>query len=114
MEPAAPVAGETVRFSIDISTARGCCVVHLDFGDGSEPTSRGGNCTAGLAGTTIVATHTYAAPGAYTGRLIVASIPCQSVPVLPGEPPASPGMIYGPVIATCVAVGPGTPAKAGC
>jgi len=112
MEPAVPVAGELVRFLVDITSDRSCCITHLDFGDGSEPYAGGGNCTNPSAGHTTVATHTYAAPGAYQARFLILSFPCAPMPTLPGGQPAPP-MIYGPgAINACVVIGPGP--KTGC
>jgi hypothetical protein len=114
MEPSAPVAGEPVRFLVEIASERSCCITHVDFGDGSEPYGGGGNCSNPSAGRTTVATHTYAAPGAYQARLIILSFPCAPLPTLPGGQPAPP-MIYGPgAINTCVVIGPAPATKAGC
>ena len=113
MEPSAPVAGEPVRFLVDITAERSCCIIHFDFGDGSE-FSGGGNCTDLSAGRTTVATHTYAAPGAYPARFLILSFPCAPIPTVPGGQPAPP-YIYGPgAINACVVVGGATATKAGC
>lgn len=113
MEPATPVAGETVRFSIDITTNRDCCTIIVDYGDGPPPMTGCGNCTVSSTGT-IVATHTYAAAGSYKGQLIVVSLPSSKpATTLPGSPLVPPA-IYGAGVTTCIGVGPGPAAKAPC
>jgi len=111
MEPATPAPGETVTFSIVATTTMSCCVVHLDFGDGSAPSSGGSGCDHSISGVPQVVTHVYAGAGGYAARLVVATIPCITT-TLPGGQPVLPS-IYGPVLYPCVVVGP-TSAKGGC
>lgn len=105
MEPEVPVAGEPVRFVIDVSAPPGCCIVHLSYGDGGE-TAGGGNCeNPTKPGVTYF--HTYASAGAYQARLIIATFPCRGPD---GQPPVP--AIYGTSIDACIGVGPA--GQAGC
>jgi hypothetical protein len=103
------LAGQPVRFVIDLSAPYGCCMVHLILGDGAEahpvrhtdvPSS--GGCDAPEVQTGLVANHTYATAGAYDARLIVATFPCTPVP--PGGQPPNP-MIVGTSVNACIGVG---------
>ena len=120
IEPAAPVAGQAVRFLIDYASAEPCCMVMLDFGDGSagyglntsrtcgepSPLSPGAHSTA--------TTHTYPAAGAYKATLsVMAKDLCPQGPIPPGSSPPTPD--FDAVSATaCIAIGPGTAGQKGC
>jgi hypothetical protein len=119
IEPAAPVAGQPVRFVLDVASADPCCRIMLDFGDGSTGFAHhnGGVCgdppRLAPGPHQVVATHTYAAAGAFKAALIVLSgDPCATT-FRPGEPPPPP--FTGSVGLTgCIAVGPGPAGQAGC
>lgn len=120
IDPAVPTAGQPVRFLIEVSSAGACCVVMLDFGDGSEgfgvnkerlcsdpsPFSPGPHSS--------VTTHTYAGPGAYKATLSVLSGDICALPAItPGSQPPIP-WINGAPINACIAVGPGAAGHVGC
>ncbi len=112
MEPAAPVAGQPVRFIIDQAAGAPCCALGLGFGDSPDILSLGGGtCTTDPNRTGIVATHTYAAAGSYTISLVAATFPC-NVTIIDGH--FVPGTITGAGITGCVAVGPGPATPRGC
>lgn len=119
LEPAAPVAGQPVRFLLEVSSADPCCVVLLDFGDGTPGYSlhNGRSCDGPSPLTPgshrAVATHTYAAAGAYKASLAVFSGDSCTSTIPPGGSPPPP--FTGSVALTgCVSVGPGTAGQAGC
>lgn len=119
IEPAAPVAGAPVRFTVDASSADPCCVVMLSFGDGdSAGAASGPACPidppmAPGARSTVVS-HTFAGPGAYKVTLTVwAGNPCPGLPPGPGAPPSLP-VIHAVEVPACVGVGPGTAGQGGC
>lgn len=113
LEPAAPVAGQAVRFVIEYSGEFACCYVFLHFGDdtprfslhndwacnGASPLSPGAHRT--------VVTHTYAEPGAYRAWLQVLDGDLCTLPPVPG--PGEPVRLHNLDIHACVAVGPATP-----
>ena len=115
MEPAAPVAGQTVRFFLDVSSAEVCCTILFEFGDGTERFTFNNEPRSCMAPSPLVpgarstsATHVYAAPGAYKA----------SVGVLSGDlcTPAPPGVspVHPVSLTACIVVGPGTPGNSGC
>lgn len=105
MEPAAPVAGQPVTFFVDnVSAPLPCCVVHMSFGDGTDMPVGSSNCENPTLRAGMVATHTYAAPGAYEILLVVVTFPCRPAT---GDGPVQP-TITGTDIRACIAVGPGT------
>ena len=120
IDPAVPTAGQPVRFLIEVSSAGACCVVMLDFGDGSggfgvnkerlcsepSPFSPGPHSS--------VTTHIYAGPGAYKATLSVLSGDICALPAItPGSQPPIP-WINGAPINACIAVGPGAAGQVGC
>ena len=120
LEPASPVAGQPVRFRVDVSSTDPCCTIMLDFGDGSNGFSmnNGRPCESSPplrpGPLSTVATHTYAAAGAYKASLNVFSgDSCANPPLAPGAPPPPP-FIGSAAISACVGVGPGSAAQQGC
>ena len=120
LEPAAPVAGQPVRFRIDVSSTDPCCTVMLDFGDGSNGFSmnNGRPCESSPPLSpgpfSTIATHTYSAAGSYKASLNVFSgDSCSNPPLAPGASPPSP-FIGSAAITACVGVGPGPAAQQGC
>jgi hypothetical protein len=120
IDPATPLAGQTVRFHIDYSSAEPCCTIMLEFGDGSGgyglDTSR--TCTEPSPFSpgphSVVTSHTYAAAGAYKAQLtVMAKDFCLQPPPAPGSPPPPPDL---DAVSTpaCIAVGPGTAGQKGC
>jgi len=118
IDPPAPVAGQAVRFFLDVSSAEPCCTVMLDFGDGTDGFSVNNPLCVGDSPLTpgphsAVALHTYV-PGAHKATLTVfAGDPCSATPLAPGSTPPLPA-IHGVTVTGCVAVGPGTSGAAGC
>ncbi len=118
MEPAAPVAGQPVRFTIEYSSAEPCCAVMVDFGDsgggfwinGPRSCDQPSTLTAGSH--RAVTTHTFAKAGVYRGMITVARETCLASPI---TSPTSPPMVQPDAasLMTCIAVGPG-PAGQGC
>jgi hypothetical protein len=105
MEPTAPMAGQPVRFIVDISSVQPCCATGLNFGDSQDfvPVAPG-NCSASSNVTDLPATHTYAQPGVYKVQFLATTLPCYPT-VVDGTPVLPP--IYGTEITACIAVGPG-------
>jgi hypothetical protein len=100
MEPADPVAGQPVSFFVELSPVEACCIAHLTFGDGSAtPLAVDASCTHSSDMVRTVATHTYAAPGAYKVLLLTATVPC-APPSTDGQP-----WIRGANINACVVIG---------
>jgi hypothetical protein len=115
IEPAAPLAGQPVRFVIDVTSTKVCCIIMVDFGDGSLGASNLAEVCSGAeplspGGDTFETTETYAAPGAYRATILASAgdICPQSAP--PGGRVGTPDVI----IAACFAVGPGTAGQGGC
>jgi hypothetical protein len=118
MEPAAPVAGQPVRFFVDFSGELACCQVVLHFGDdtsdfrlnmdgmcqGPSPLSPGAHST--------VATHTYAKPGAYRVWLQVLDGDICTLP--PNPAPGDPIPLHNLDVRGCISVGPRSGADGGC
>jgi hypothetical protein len=115
IEPASPLAGQPVRFVIDVTSADVCCIILVTYGEssigasnlaevcsGTEPLSPGGD--------TFETTHTYAAPGAYRATIsAIAGDTCpQTTP--PGGRVGTPDVI----IDACFAVSPSTAGQGGC
>ena len=120
IEPAAPVAGQPVRFVIDVSTTDPCCTVLLDFGDGGNgfTLNNGRLCETSAPlnpGPLRTSTsHTYAAPGAYKASLSVFSgDSCTNPPLAPGAAPPLP-FTGSANITACIGIGPGSAAQQGC
>ena len=113
MEPTAPQAGDPVTFFVELSPIDACCIGALSFGDeSSTPLSFEGRCKYSQ-GTVqkVVATHTFAAAGAYKVVASAATVPC-SVPSPAGDGSLTiMGFPVGVTLHACVVVGPG---KAGC
>jgi hypothetical protein len=115
IEPASPVAGQPVRFVIDVSSAQACCIILVIFGDGSLGASNLAEVCSGAeplspGPETFETTHTYPAPGAYRATVSIEdgnSCP-QSAP--PGGRVGTPDV----TIEACFAVGPGTAGQGGC
>lgn len=115
IEPASPVAGQAVRFVIDVSSAEPCCIIVVNFGEGGETATNLTDVCSGTeqldpGSTTFETTHAYPAPGAYGATLLLdAGGPCpQSAP--PGGRVGTSDV----VLEACFAVGPGTAGQAGC
>lgn len=109
MEPALPIAGQAVRFIIDVSSTGPCCTVLFDFGDGSEPFSwnneprRCDTPSSLVAGARrTMASHVYATPGGYRASVgVMAGDLCHQPPA-PAPPDLHPAALL-----TCISVGPG-------
>lgn len=115
MEPAAPVAGQTVTFRIDTSSAEPCCTVMLAFGDGANfEANNGVPCSAMSSGPhSTVATHVYAGPGSYKLQLsAMAAFTCGAAPIGPEGPPVP--VIHAASITACAGIGPAAAAARGC
>lgn len=118
MEPAAPVAGQPVRFTIEYSSAEPCCAVMVDFGDSSGgfwingPRSCDQPSTATAGSHRAVTTHTFAKAGVYRGMITLARETCLPSP---GTSPAPPPMVQPDAVSQmiCITLGPGT-AGQGC
>lgn len=113
MEPAAPLAGQEVRFLIDVSSpTEQCCAMGFSFGDGADLPSVGQvDCEPPTDQHGIVVTHTYAAAASYQIYVMATSVPCTLTAVngVPVMPPLSSVYIVG-----CAGVGPGSAAQTGC
>jgi hypothetical protein len=103
MEPSAPVAGQPVRFIVDISSVQTCCATGLNFGDSQDflPVAPG-NCTANSNVTGFAVSHTYDHPGVYKVTFLAATIPCH-LSVVDGT--VVPPTVVGTDITACIAVG---------
>ena len=120
IEPAAPVAGQPVRFVIDISSPDPCCTILVGFGDGAGGwgLNNGRSCETSppLAPgpLTVSTSHTYTKAGAY--KVILSAFSgdsCQHRILNPEEGPGLP--FVGAVnLTACIGVGPGSAAQAGC
>ena len=111
MEPAAPQAGDSVTFFVELSPIDSCCIGALSFGDEtSAPLAFEARCKDSQ-GTVqkVVATHTFATAGAYKLVASAATVPC-SVPAGDGSARVT-GFPVGVTLNACVVIGP---AKTGC
>jgi len=119
IDPPAPVAGQPVRFLLDVASAQPCCTVLLDFGDGSAgfALNNSHSCQGPSPMTpgahSAVTSHTYAAGAHKVTLMVMAGDPCSQAPLPPGSPPPVP-VSHGVSLTGCVAVGPGTAGQAGC
>ena len=120
IEPAVPVAGQTVRFFMEVSGPGLCCMVGLTFGEGSNhfQVNSSVSCTPAPAPTpgphSYVTTHTYASPGAYKARMVaVGGDMCGTSPHDPRDLHWIP-LVSGNPIKACIAVGPGPAGDGGC
>jgi hypothetical protein len=113
MDPVTPLAGQPVRFTIDVTAQSPCCVVMLSYGDGTARPGFGGGCDSPHTQTGLVATHTFAAAGDYEVALIVSTWPCYASPPPPGAPPAAPP-IDGTGVTACIGVGIRLPVRPSC
>jgi hypothetical protein len=113
MEPIAPLAGQEVRFVIDVSSStEQCCAMGFSFGDGADISPVGQvDCEPPTDQHGIVVTHTYAAAASYQIYVMATSVPCtlSAVDGVPVMPPLSSAYILG-----CAGVGPGSAALTGC
>ena len=115
IEPASPVAGQPVRFVIDVSSAQPCCIILVGFGEGSATAANVTEVCSGdepldTGASTFDTTHAYAVPGAFRATISVdAGDVCpQTAP--PGGRVGTPDII----IDACFAVGPGSAGQTGC
>jgi hypothetical protein len=115
IEPASPLAGQPVRFDIDVSSPKACCIILVGFDEDGATASNLAEVCSGAeplipGGDAFETTHTYAAPGAYRASIsVIAGDSCpQSAP--PGGRAGTPDLI----IDACFAVGPGTAGQGGC
>lgn len=113
MDPVTPLAGQPVRFTIDVSAQDPCCVVILSYGDGTARPGFGGGCDSPHSRTGLIATHTFASPGDYQLQLVVTTFPCVTQPRAPGEPVVAPP-INGAGILACIGVGIRLPVRPSC
>ena len=115
IEPASPIAGQPVRFVIDVSSTEVCCLILVHFGEGPATASNlpevcSGTEPLSTGSSTFETTHAYAAPGAYRATLSVsAGDPCPQT-----APPGGRVGTSDVIIEACFAVGPGTAGQAGC
>ncbi|MDQ3642118.1 MAG: hypothetical protein M3450_11830, partial [Actinomycetota bacterium] len=113
MEPAAPQAGDLVKFFVELSPIDACCIGVLSFGDDtSAPLAFESRCKYS-PGTVqkVAATHTFATAGAYKVVASAATVPC-SVPSPAGDGSLTVmSLPVGVTLDACVVIGP---AKAGC
>ncbi|MDQ4069317.1 MAG: PKD domain-containing protein [Actinomycetota bacterium] len=115
IEPAAPVAGQAVRFFVDVSSVEPCCTILLDLGDGSGWSQNSNAACGSLAPGAKSATtsHTYASPGAYKATLtVMTGMACQP-PLEPGQAPTL-APFHSVQLTACIAVGPGSAGQGGC
>ncbi|HEX2047357.1 MAG TPA: hypothetical protein VHF27_06300 [Acidimicrobiales bacterium] len=116
IDPATPVAGQSVRFFVEASSAEPCCTIFLGFGDDSTEHSvnNGASCGSLPPGSkSLVVDHTYRSPGAYKARLtVMTGFEC-SPPLAPGASPPIP-VFHSVTLDACIAVGPGTSGQGGC
>ena len=118
MEPAAPVAGQPVTFTLTVAPGVGCCLAALiGFGDeGDTPATSPGDhaiaasqaCGSQSPGSGVKA-HTYAQPGAYRAVVRVVGLECLPEPDQNG---VATGRMVAVEIPMCVGVGPGAEARA--
>ena len=120
IEPAVPIAGQPVRFFMEVSGPGACCMVSLTFGEGTESflVNSTVSCTPGNTSSSgphrFVASHTYASPGAYKARMVsVGGDLCGIEPHDPFDVHWNPFLAGNPIDA-CIAVGPGPAGAAGC
>ena len=119
IEPATPVAGQPVRFFMDVSGPGTCCMVFLMFGEGLagwDPLNGSMSCTepTPVGPRSYVTSYTYASPGAYKAKLsVVAGDLCFRIPHDPSDLTWIP-FVSGYPISACIGVGPGPAADAGC
>lgn len=117
MEPAAPVAGQPVTFTLTVAPGVGCCLAALiGFGDeGENPATSPGDhaiaasqaCGSQSPGSGVKA-HTYAQPGAYRAVLRVVGLECLPEPDQNG---VATGWMVAVEVPMCVGVGPGAEAR---
>lgn len=113
MEPASPVAGQPVRFTVEYSSAEPCCAVMVDYGDSSAglwingPRSCDQPSTMTAGSHRAVSTHTFAEAGVYRGMITLARETCLPSP---GMSPTPAPIVQPDAVSqmTCVPVGPGT------
>lgn len=117
VEPAAPVAGQPVTFTITVAPGVACCLAALvEFGD------EGDTQTSPLDHAVLVSqacashnpasgarAHTYAEAGAYRGTVRVVGLECLAEPDVNGVPTGAMFLVEIPI---CVGVGPGAEARA--
>jgi hypothetical protein len=116
-EPAAPVAGQPVTFTVTVAPGVACCLATLvEFGDeGETQTSPLDHAVAVSQACSSrnpasgVKAHTYAQAGAYRGTVRVVGLECLAVPDPNGVPT---GSMFAVEIPICVGVGPGDEARA--
>ena len=115
IEPARPVAGQPIRFSIDAWGVDACCDIALAFDDSTQfQVNLPRRCEdpsplkPGPLG--AVATHTFAKPGAYRLFLQVMDGDVCKLPAIPPDPVP----LHNIELEPCIAVGPGDAADAGC
>lgn len=113
MDPVTPLAGQPVRFTIDITAQGPCCLVRLAYGDGTAHPGFGGGCDSPHSRTGLTATHTFAAAGDYEVALFVSTWPCFAQPPPAGDPPAAPP-IDATGVAACIGVGIRLPVRPSC
>ena len=114
MEHAKPVAGQTVRFHVNVTSVDRCCHAFVDFGDGDNwilhnkvVCSYNDELTTGAH--SFVVSHTYAEAGAYLAEVKVHD------GWVCGEPLPATGPPFRHLeLPACVAVGPGTATVTGC
>jgi hypothetical protein len=116
IEPATPVAGEPVRFVIEVSSADPCCHVMLDFGDGSGrfTTNPFNECPKPSSFSpgphSFETTHVFAEPRPRTAMLLVmAGDVCVQSPSAPAS-----SWLHSVTLSACIAVGPGPGGQTGC
>ncbi len=113
IEPASPVAGQAVRFLIDVSSSDPCCVIQLDFGDGAKfSVNAGGGTCAGDSPFSpgphsYATTHAYANPWTYRVQLGVISGDLCPQPTVPPGPSSAP-ISRSASLSGCISVGPPT------
>lgn len=79
LEPARPVVGQPVRFSVAAAAGVGCCWLGLSFGDGASAGADDGRGCDSSTTRQAVARHAYPRAGQWTFTLTTAAGDCTGV-----------------------------------
>jgi hypothetical protein len=118
MEPAAPVVGQPVTFTVTVAPGVGCCLgATIAFGDEDDAPPTGPEdhyvpvwqACGSQNSVSASRAHTYSEPGPYRAVVNIIGLECLPEPDANGVPT---GGFAGVVIRMCVGVGPGPEARA--